>query len=353
MKILVLPKYHAEGSSSRYRYYNYFKWFRNDGHFIESKPLLYEGYVSDLYNGKNKVKRHFFLVFGILNRILYILFNKKKFDVIIIEKELVTFMPFFIEKILLKGSKIILDYDDNINARYQVGIAKYFLSRKILKLAKIANSITIGNNWYRDFYNGIDQNKIHYLPTVIDRDLYSQYKTEFMKEEFMTIVWVGSISTVKYLKKIDDVLVKLQTEFNFKLKVIGAKVDLNCNAYFVDWDAETEILELKKSDIGVMPLEDTDWEKGKCGFKLIQYLASGLPVVASNSPANIEIVFPNCGYIANNEKEWYDYLSILLSSAMLRRAYGISGKDRIFNYYSYQVWFSKFLDVIKLVDGTK
>ena len=353
MKILILPKYHAEGPSSRHRYYNYYKWFLDKGHYIKSKPLLYDGYVSDFFSNKKKIKRYFLFFVGIINRIFFLIINKNKFDVIIIEKELVTFLPFFIEKRLLKGSRFILDYDDNIDAIYQKGLAKIFLSTKIIELAKTANTLTVGNGWYREFYKEINQSKIYYLPTVINRDLYFESKKKSIQNVSITIVWIGSFTTVKYLKEIDNVLVKLQAEYDFRLKVIGAKIDLQCDAFFVDWDSKTEILELKKSDIGIMPLKATSWENGKCGFKLIQYMASGLPVVASDSPANIEIVSENCGYIARNEEDWYNYLSILLSSPKLRKEYGKSGKDRIFNQYSYQVWNSKFIDIIKLVNEEK
>lgn len=349
MKILVLPKYYPEGSSSRYRYYNYYEWFKSDGHSIVTKPLLYNGYVKDLYAGQKALKRSLMLGIGIVNRILYLLLNRKKFDLIIIEKELVTFMPFFIEKVLLSGTKFILDYDDNINARYQSGISKIFLSNKILKMANIAGGITVGNHWYMDFYKDIDKTKIYYLPTVINRDLYQLDNIKRLKKDELQLVWIGSLSTVKYLQIIDKVLVELQGQYSFILKVIGAKIDLRCNVEFVEWDSKTEIGELMDSDIGIMPLEDTDWERGKCGFKLIQYMASGLPVIASFSMANNEIVNSDCGFIALNNQDWIDSLSQLLSSESSRYKMGNNGRDRIYENYSYQVWGPKFIDILNEV----
>jgi glycosyltransferase involved in cell wall biosynthesis len=349
LKILVLPKYYAEGSSSRYRYYNYFAWFHAENHSVTCMPLLYNGYVHDLYDNKNLLKRMLMTVTGIVGRIGYLLINKNKFDIIIIEKELVTFMPFWIEKFILRGSKFIVDYDDNINARYQTGWTRLFLSDKIVKLGKLANAITIGNHWYMELYKNIDSSKIHYLPTVVDSNLYSVTETIRQKDQPMAIVWIGSPSTVKYLKSIDDVLVKLQSQYNFTLKIIGAFIQLKCKTEFIEWSAATEITELKNAGTGIMPLENTDWEKGKCGLKLIQYMASGLPVVASYSIANKEIVQKDRGFIATTNNEWYDYLSQLLQSENLRSALGKNGKSRIAKDYSYQTWAPAFIKIIENV----
>lgn len=291
------------------------------------------------------------LVVGIFKRMVFLLFNRGNFDLIIIEKELVTFMPFFMERMLLRGCKFILDYDDNINARYQVGFVRIFLSDKIIKMGNIACGITVGNHWYMEFYEKVDQSKIYYLPTVINRDLYLKEKP-VRQDNSLKIVWIGSLSTVKYLKSIDQVLIDLQSKYNFKLKVIGAKIDLKCNVEFAEWNSRTEIDELMLSDIGIMPLEDTNWEKGKCGFKLIQYMASGLPVVASYSNANSEIINEDCGFIAKNQIDWYNHLSLLLSSPSLREHLGSNGRKRIYEHYSYQTWSPKFINVLKKV-GSK
>jgi glycosyltransferase involved in cell wall biosynthesis len=258
-----------------------------------------------------------------------------------------------LEKLLLRGAKFIVDYDDNINARYQTGFSKIFLSKKILNIGKLANAITVGNHWYMDFYKDIDPTKIHYLPTVIDRDLYAATKIVKQNNEPLTIVWIGSPSTIKYLKSIDDVLVKLQLQYNFKLKAIGANIQLNCATEFVEWNAVTEIAVLKQSDIGIMPLQDTDWEKGKCGFKLVQYMACGLPVVASYSVANNEIIEPGCGFIAKTNDEWFDLLSQLLQSAALRNQLGENGKTRVYNHYSYQVWAPVFVKIVTNIGYSK
>lgn len=350
----MLPKYYPEGSSSRYRYYNYYDWFKSDGHSVITKPLLYNGYVKDLYSGQKALKRIVMLGVGIVQRMLYLLLNRKKFDLIIIEKELVTFMPFFIEKFFLKGTKFILDYDDNINARYQYGLSKLFLSNKILKMADIAGGITVGNHWYMDFYKEINKNKIYYVPTVINRELYQFDSLNKLQNNKLQIVWIGSLSTVKYLQLIDEVLVKLQNRYNFVLKVIGAKIPLKCNVEFIEWDSKTEIIELRRSDIGIMPLEDTDWERGKCGFKLIQYMASRLPVVASFSIANNEIINEESGFIARNDQDWIDQLSLLLESESLRDKMGENGKNRIYKDYSYQTWGPKFLEILdEVIKGDK
>ena len=286
---------------------------------------------------------------GILQRLIYLVLEKNKFDLIIIEKELVTFMPFFVEDLLLRGSKFIVDYDDNINARYQTGWAKLFLSEKVRKLAGLADAITIGNHWYLEIFKHAGPAKIHYLPTVIDSRRYSAATVTKQEKHPLTITWIGSPATVEYLQDIDNVLARLQFQYNFRLTVIGAAIQLKTNAHFVEWHQDTEITQLKQADIGILPLQNTAWEKGKCGLKLIQYMACGLPVVAAYSIANSDIVGQHCGFLAQTEDEWYNYLSQLLQSAGLRHTLGGNGKARVYKHYSYQTWGPVFVNLVKTI----
>lgn len=340
-KILILTNYYEEGPSSRYRSFNYKNYFERNGLKVEYCPLFFNGYVNNLYlKKKNKI---LLKVLDILKRIIYIIRNKKKYNHIIIETELIKFLPFFIEKFLLKETSYSLDYDDNPNLTYKKNrILDIVYGKKIEKLSKEASFVTVGNKWY---FEEINSENLEYLPTVIDLKKYFVLKKN--NQKIITLVWIGSPSTEKYLDILEEPLKKLSKKYKIQLKIIGSNKKLkDVEVVNIKWCKETEILEIAKSDIGVMPLESTDWEKGKCGFKLIQYMACGLPVIATNSPANLEIINKN-GFIINKLHEWEEKLEILIRDKTLRKKLGEKSREIIKNKYTYQVWGDRYSNKIK------
>lgn len=345
MRILFLPKYHYEGPSSRYRTHKYITYFKEKGNEVSIKPLFRDNYVKKLYSGKNNsiISK----AIDYINRFRYIIKNGKKFDLLVIEKELFPFVPYTIEKILLNNMKYTLDFDDAISIRYK---NRFFINKifgnKINKLARKSNLVTVGNHWY---WNEIKYGKLAYLPTVIDINDYSYNKCLLVEYEKPIIVWIGSPATVKYLDILKNIFIKLSKNYDFKLRIIGAQIHINgLDIECLTWSADKEFEYIYESDIGIMPLSNSEWEKGKCGFKIIQYMASGLPVVASDLPANDEIiVHEETGFIAKNEQEWYDYLEKLINNFELRETLGFAGRLRIENNYTYRVWGSRYVELVE------
>ncbi len=345
MKILLLPKYHREGPSSRYRLFNYIKYFEDRGHEVHVKPLLYEGYVKNLYsksrNSKIKMLR------SLLDRLFFLVKNKKIYDMIIIEKELFTNCPYFIEKLILMGCRYSVDYDDAVSINYKSSRIKSLLfGNKINGLSGKAVLTTVGNRWYP---NEIVKGNLVYLPTVIDITKYDAAGMDEKEDKVPVIVWIGSPSTAHYLDAVSRIFKNLAENNRFKLKVIGADVRIEgVDCVYIPWSKENEFRELYTSDIGIMPLLDTRWEKGKCGFKLIQYMASFLPTVASPAPANEEItVQGETGFIAGNNDEWEKYLLMLINDAELRKRMGSAARKRVEDNYTYQVWGDRFVNMIE------
>ena len=345
MRIIVLSKYNEQGSSSRYRFYNYIPYFESNAIAADFKPLLPDDYVANLYQGKRLV------VFcqqisAIAKRVFFLMFFIKKYDLIIIEKELLPNIPYCIEKLLLGKKRYALDFDDYIATDYkQHPLKKLFLFNKIDCLSQNAKFVTVGNNWY---FDEIKSNNLIYLPTVISLAKYRHIKSGSISKD-THIVWIGSPSTSKYLVLVQTVLEKLAKIYPIVFDVIGGDFDskkMHVNA--IKWESATEIVRLLDADIGIMPLEDSVWEKGKCGFKLIQYMACGLPVVASPSPANFDIVEHDVsGYIASNENEWYNFLEKLIVDPEKRKSFGLRGRKRVEEEYSYEVWGDRYCQIIK------
>jgi len=343
-RIAILCKYNSDGASSRYRSYNYEKYFNSYNIDVTYFPLLIDNYINSLYK-KNSFKIFVYQFTGVVRRIFQLIFHMHKFDFLIIEKELIPNCPYFLEKLLLFRKNFSLDFDDYTGTDYKTNpLKRVFLKNKIDNLAKTAKFVTVGNNWY---FTEIKSKNLVYLPTVIDLDKYISIK-KHKNDHVITLVWIGSPTTVKYLDNLKPVLQKLAQRREFKLKIIGGKLDLpGIEIKEVAWNAESEIKEILTGDIGLMPLNDTLWEKGKCGFKLIQYMACGLPVVASPAPANAEIIEINkTGYIASDASQWEYYLDKLMTEHELRSDFGYRGRERVEKLYSYQFWGEKFAELV-------
>lgn len=339
-KVLFLTKYSSKGASSRYRSYNYEKYLRHNNIEPTYKPLLDDLYIKNLY-AKNAIITKALAIYYIVKRFLFLFFLAKKYEHIVIEGELFPHFGFALDNFFLKKmNSFSLDFDDNIAANY-VGTKN---EDKIQKLMLLANFVTVGNRWYIREFKG----NLIYLPTVIDLDNYPLFNTYPMQP---SIVWIGSPSTQKYLLLLEDAFIKVNRISPFTLKIIGGDVQFSnkeIKVEYIPWSTETENKELSEATLGIMPLQDSYWEKGKCGFKLIQYMASGLPVVASNLPANNEIIDHGVnGFIAETSDDWFYYMSLLLDDSELAKSMGLKARRKIEDFYSYQKWGNKYADIIK------
>jgi glycosyltransferase involved in cell wall biosynthesis len=215
------------------------------------------------------------------------------------------------------------------------------------------SALVIGGNQYlaqRARQAGAPQ--VAVLPTVLDIDRYCCKEYPVFKSpgdngsqaaaELPCIVWIGSPSTAAYLENLKPVLTRVAQQHRFRLRIIGG-LPLTITGVPVDclaWSEATEAQWLRSADIGIMPLTDTQWERGKCGYKLIQYMASGLPVVASAVGANQDIVLDDVnGYLASTPEQWSEALGRLLASPALRARLGLAGRQRVeARYCVQQVW---------------
>lgn len=350
MNVLFLTRYDSAGPSSRYRFYNYCKYFAISNINPTFKPLLDNSYLSCLSKPKSFSNKLYLLsqqFKSVLSRIFFLSgLRSTEFDLLVIEKELLPYFPFFVERFLLRGKNYSLDFDDYVGASYQRNIlTKFLLGNKIIDLVKCSQFTTVGNYWYFSLFKTTN---LHFLPTVVDKERYDiSIKNE--KPNNLNIVWIGSLTTLKYLDPVIPIIRKLNLKYGVRLKIIGP-ISLKNSMSFCDnivWSEQDEVKELMISDIGIMPLEDSLWEKGKCGLKLIQYMACGLPVVSSPSPSAYEIL-QNVGeqFIATNVLDWEKCLERLILDKNLRLSYGIQCMERIFSSYTYQYWGPQYANIL-------
>ena len=348
MKILVLTKYDKKGASSRLRTIQYFPFLQTQGIDIDYSPLLDSYYLDTLYKEKSVsvlyvMKRYF--------KRIRKLFNSYKYDLLWIEKELFPWIPLPVEKWLsLMGIKYLVDYDDAIFHNYDAHrskVIKFLFKRKIPNVMKYAQLVTVCNGYLKGKALEFGANKIEIIPTVVDLKRYKEVLDA--KNTKLHIGWIGSPATEKYLLAIEDVFRDLQKILDFKLIIVGGR---NFNMKDIDytileWSEEREAEYIEKMDIGIMPIPSDGWGEGKCGYKMIQYMACAKPVVVTNVDINRVIINDDKnGYIATTKEEWIEAI-IKLSERSIRVTLGKEARVFVKKNYSLEVTLENRLRSIK------
>lgn len=347
MKVLVLSKYSRKGASSRYRMYQFYSSLHAHGFQLRTEPLFDDDYLDRVYGGKPRIlsviKRYF-------NR-LKVLLQARNYDVLWIEKELLPWIPWAIEGWFLKRMKTayIVDYDDAIFHQYDQhrwSLIRKLLGSKCDQVMKAADCVVAGNGYLRQRAQLAGARKVIIVPTVIPEKVFCPADPQ---NSIPVIGWIGSKSTAVYLEKLRPILSQLAKHHQFKFRVIGATVDWpDCPVEIAPWSEEEEPLLVKSLDIGVMPLLDSPWERGKCGFKLIQYMACGKPVVADSVGVNSEIVqHESNGYLISENCNWHQALATLLIDSNQRRLMGQRGREIFIAKYSLEKWQGQIYQIMK------
>lgn len=339
MKVLFLTRYGRLGASSRMRFLQFLPLFEQEGLKCTVAPLVDDAQLQARY------QKGGYQLLGMLQaywRRIRTLMQRDSIDVVWIEKEALPWLPAWVERWLLRGVPYVLDYDDAIFHNYDQHSSAWvrrFFGHRIDRLMAGASLVIAGNAYLAKRARDAGAPRVEIVPTVIDLDRYAVKHALVPSGEPLRIVWIGSPSTVRYLTVLRVPLAVLSQKFSLKLRVIGGgAIDLpGVDVEFVQWTEATEVASIQACDIGVMPLFDSPWERGKCGYKLIQYMACGLPVVASPVGVNGEIVCAGeNGFLADTVNEWVDTLDRFLSDAALRQQMGKVGRRCVEAQYCIQ-----------------
>ena len=343
MRVLFLTKYGRLGASSRLRTLQYLPYLQQAGVQISINHLM----SSDRLQARYKKGGYSLgaVVRAYLER-CKVLLGRSQFDLVWIEKEAFPWWPLWLERLLLAGKPYVLDYDDAIFHNYdkhRLRWVRCVFGRRLDGLMANATLVVAGNPYLAQRAEKAGAKNVQIIPTVIDLERYpvKHYQQAVRESTVFTvkIVWIGSPSTVKYLKEIETALQKLAVQFDFVFMVIGGEgfQPSGVKVQQCAWSEETEVELLLQADIGVMPLIDSAFERGKCGYKLVQYMACGLPVVASPIGVNVNIVHhQHNGYLAATEEEWVVALGTLLANAELRQRMGVHGRYLVEQQYCIQ-----------------
>ena len=335
-KILVLSRYTAAGPSSRLRFHQYVPALERAGARVSCSPLLSDGYVRRLFDGGGKAPGA--IAWGIVRRLADLAVRRP--DLVWIEKELFPYLPGAFER--LAGwlrAPIVVDFDDAIFHNYDMSgsaVMRRMLGRKLDPLLSRAALVTAGNAYLADYATAHGAGRIMNLPTVIDLDAYPLLPPPGGTE--LRVGWIGTPANAAYLAPVVTALAKVASRQAVRLITIGAG-DWRAAGVpheALAWDQATEGRALAGIDIGIMPLADGPWERGKCGYKLIQYMAAGRPVVASAVGANRAIITPDVGLLIDGDDRWADALAMLATDPGRRHDMGQAARTRAADRYSVQ-----------------
>ncbi len=354
-KVLVISAHRLNRSpSQRYRYEQYIDFLKTKGFEFTFSYLLGEKSDSVFYTKGFSLVKGFILFNSLLIRIKdWMRFNQ--FDIIFIQREALFIGSSFFEKRAAKSkAKFIFDFDDSIwimdtspgNKKWE------WLKNPNKTKQNIANAhlVIAGNNYLAEFAKQYNKNVI-LIPTTVDCNFHLP-KPELRNKETLVIGWSGSISTIKHFELIIPVLKKLREKYQNKIsfKVLGDSTYVNEELQIKGraWSVIDEVNEINSFDIGIMPLPDDEWAKGKCALKGLTFMACGVPTLMSAVGVNKEIISNNeNGFLATTEEEWIDCLSKLIDSKELRSKIGEVGRKTVLEKYSVEVNKEKYLSAFK------
>lgn len=348
IKVLGLALYGPLAASTRYRLGQYVDGLAEMGIDLQIRHLLGDDYLRRRFAGVPPS------VPGLLRAgfsRLGDLWRQGEFDVAMLHCELFPFLPGSLDRAMLRRP-YIYDFDDAFYLKYQsgrLGLASPFLGGKFNTVMAGASAVTAGNQVLARYARKHNA-RTSYLPTVVNTERY-QPEVERRGQGVFTVGWIGSPSTAPYLTELVEPLSIIGREGPVRLVVIGGTApDIpNVEVVEVPWSESSELDIINTFDVGVMPLPDDDWARGKCAFKLIQYMACAVPVVASPVGANTDVVTRECGLLAKSPSEWLEALRILRDNTALRDRMGEAGRQRVVDHYSLHTALPKLVNVIQKV----
>lgn len=337
--------------SQRFRVELFLPWLAEQGFSYELFSFLDQAAWDILYTPGNRAAKALGIQKGFFRRVLH-LFRARKADYIFIHREATPLGPPVFEWLLTKifRKKIIYEYDDAIwiPGGEEITVTKKWLKAtwKIKYIIRWAYKVVGGNEFLCNYARKYNSSVIR-IPTVVDTEkMHNKLKDHFAHNRIV-VGWTGSHTTLHNLEEIEPLISELKKEMDFDFLVISNKPpDWNFDFIFKKWEAKTEVDDLLQMHIGVMPLKKGPWFEGKCGFKLIQYLACGIPAVASPVGVNGDIVRHGTdGFLASDKEEWKTCLIRLMKDASLRNSMGKNGRLHIQEMYSLKSQQEQFLNL--------
>jgi glycosyltransferase involved in cell wall biosynthesis len=328
VKVLVLSRHGRLAAGSRYRMFQYLPYLKQQGFETTVVSLLDDVYLSGRYAGTPADPLH--LARAYVRRIGAIL-TSQRYDLIWLQREALPWMPGWVESFICRlGAPYVVDYDDavfHVYDRHPSRLVRWFLGKKIDRVMRGAALVIVGNQYLADRAWSVGARRVEILPTVVDLTRYPLAPRP--TNDVFTIGWIGTPLTARYLDHVHKALKEVCADKQSRVVAVGTG-GLDWPDVPVEvrvWSEATEVAALQEFDVGIMPLPDTPFERGKCGLKLIQYMACARPVIASPVGVNATIVTDGAnGYLATDHDEWVNALRALQTDRAQRARMGEAGR---------------------------
>ncbi|NLI11079.1 MAG: glycosyltransferase family 4 protein [Peptococcaceae bacterium] len=358
MKVLFLPTASWNDPPSRYRIYQYLDHLRRQGIVADCRPGVSDYVYTRYAPYKGIIAKFVFFGISALSRILAC-FIIWRYDTIFIQRLVLPHIYPLPEILIcmiagLLGKSIIFDFDDAIYAtslhRKKTLAEKFTDPNRVARVIAKCDTIIAGNSYLADYARTYNNNVV-IIPTSIDLVRYpvKQYNGKKPGEPYV-IGWIGMPGSLPYLNILKPVFQEIARSYNILIRIIGGR-NFECPGVKVEhlmWSLESEVGQILSFDVGVMPLTESEEARGKCGLKLLQYMAAGVAAVASPVSANNEIVKDGVnGYLALSLGEWSDKICSLLRSERLRREMGRLGREYVEQRFSIQSSLPMLIKVIR------
>ena len=353
-RVYFFPKYSSKGPSSRYRIYNFIYHYDKAGYVPIVYPLFEDWYLECIWNHNPKWKIIHRIIWAYLKRLVNIIrlpVNSKLY----IGSELFPYIPYGLEFILaIKRIKYIIEYDDAVFHYYdlhRLWIVRRILEKKTPTVISRARHVITGSEYLTNYAKKYNPS-VTEIPTCIDEKKYENQV--LANKEIFVIGWIGSPSQSKQLIKIVPAFKRLALCCDYKLNLIGYDKKLRNKldglpTEFIEWSDDTEVYEMAKFTVGIMPLDDSSFSKGKCAFKLVQYMALGIPTISTPLQSNININSDSSNLFANTVDEWYDAFVRVIQNPEYFEKVGLKNKSIAMENYTIQANVNKHLELIELL----
>lgn len=350
MRVVFFTKYTRAGASSRYRSFQYAPALAAQGIETVFEPLFNDAYLLQKYaSGRANLAQVFW---ALLSRVIQV-FAVPRGATVVVEYELLPWFPAWLERWLhWRGVRVLMDYDDALFHQYDTHssfLVRAMLGRKIATVMRLAHTVIAGNDYLATYARQAGASRVVVVPTVVNVSLYAASSGPLVTKKF-TIGWIGSPSTARYLLAVAPVLAKVCANGAAVVRLIGAgKIELpGVPVESVAWSEATEVDEISRFDVGIMPLPDEPWARGKCGFKLIQYMACEVPVIASPVGVNqILVEHGKNGLLADSLADWEQSFLSMMQDLDYRKRLGQQGRRKVEQAYDVNVTAPRLVDLLR------